>query len=590
MDGRARRRRRNEALDATHAIERPPRIKPVTSASIRGIFVGRSAPLGAGGVPSAFVKTRVSGALLADVNGFQGDEQADRRVHGGPDMAIYAYARSHYPHWQSEFPEHSRLWRDGGMGENLAMDGWDENSVCVGDVVQLGNTLLQVTRPRKPCFKLALRFNDLRLPRRLVETGRCGWYYRVLKTGTIAEGDEAALVQRLHPDWTIRRLNNLSVQPDADPADLRELAGLPELAGSWRNQVQAAALAGEAAARKNAFREFGVVRVVDESRSIRSFELAPADGNGIAPAVPGQHLVIRGDKDGGKISRPYSISAIGSSQLQISVKRERGGFSEWLHDHVRAGDRLGVLGPRGSFRLDTTSNLPLVLISAGVGITPMMAMLQAATNNNGARVVPASVSFVHCARDSSEQAFKAQLSEIAARHPAVMFHTRFSRPLSTDRIGETHHSVGRIDRELVQRTVAPLGACNVYLCGPEAFMADVRGWIEAIGSPDIRVITERFGSVGRALQGNSRPARARITFARSGRSMQMNGSGSLLDLAEAEGVPVASDCRSGVCGTCMAKVISGEVGYDIEPLAAAAEGEALLCCGFSLTEELVLDV
>ncbi|MGM4948241.1 MOSC domain-containing protein [Tardiphaga sp. 866_E4_N2_1] len=565
----------------------------MTTARIQGIFTGRAAQLGSGGVLSAFVKKRAGGPVEAGIAGFSGDEQADLRVHGGPDMAIYAYNRSHYVAWMSEFPEHAGLWGEGALGENLSMDGWDETNVCAGDVVHLGSALLQVTRPRKPCFKLALRFNDLRLPRRLVETGRCGWYYRVLRSGAISEGDEAVLVSRLHPEWSIRRINDLSIQVDADPVELRELAELPELAGNWRAQVQAVALASEAGARKSAFRTFNVIRVLDESVSIRSFELAPADGEGIATAVPGQHLVVRGDVGGLKTSRPYSISAVANTHLQISVKREIGGFSEWLHKSITAGDRLDVLGPRGSFKLDMASDLPLVLISGGVGITPMMAMLQAATTNNGARIVPASVAFIHCTRDSSQQAFKAQLSDIAARHPAVAFHTRFSRPLSADRIGKTHDSVGRIDRDLVQQTVAPLGASNVYVCGPDAFMADVRGWIEELKSPGIRVMTEVFGPSGGTTpvaERKTRPSRSRVNFMRSGRVLKMTDVGSLLDLAEAEGVAVESDCRSGICGACVAKVISGQVAYDAEPIASVAEGEVLLCCGFPLAEELVLDL
>lgn len=542
-------------------------------------------------MPSGFVKTRVTGSLQADVTGLPGDEQADRRVHGGPDMAIYAYARSHYERWMAEFPEHAALWGSGALGENLSLDGWDETKVCVGDVVQIGEAVLQVTRPRKPCFKLALRFGDLRLPRRLVETGRCGWYYRVLKTGLIAEGDEAVLVRRLYPDWTIRRINDISIQADASPAELRELAGFPELAGNWRTQVQAAALAGEAAARKNSFREFSVVRVHDESELIRSFELAPADGVGIPAALPGQHLVIRSDFSGQMTSRPYSISAISGTHVQISVKRETGGFSQWLHTHVKAGDRLSVLGPRGSFKLDGATALPLVLISAGVGITPVMAMLQAATTNNGARIVPTRVSFIHCARNSRQQAFKTQLADIGARHPSVSFHTRFSQPDADDRIGVTHDSVGRIDRDLVHRSIAQLGPCNVYICGPLAFMANVSRWIGEIESSGIRVMTEVFAPSGAAKADRQRrPARSRVTFMRSGKSLEMNGTGSLLDLAEAEGLPVESDCRAGVCGACAAKVISGEVGYDFEPIAAVEDGEALLCCGFPLTGELVLDL
>jgi ferredoxin-NADP reductase/MOSC domain-containing protein YiiM len=567
--------------------------RPVINARIDGIFVGRSAPLVKGGVPSAFVKTRVSGTIEAGISGLPGDEQADLRVHGGPDMAIYAYALSHYREWTTEFPEHAWLWGAGALGENLAMNGWDETDVCIGDIVQIGQTLLQVTRPRKPCFKLALRFNDLRLPRRLVETGRCGWYYRVLKSGSIATGDEAILVRRLYPDWSIRRVNDLSIAPDADLADLRELAGLPELAGNWRAQIQAAALAREAVAKQNAFREFTVVGVRDETAQIRSFELAPADGNGIPVALPGQHLVVRSESRGQSTSRPYSISAIAATHLQISVKRETGGFSEWLHDSVKAGDRLSVLGPRGSFRLDTSSDAPLVLISAGVGITPVMAMLQAATTNNGARIVPASVSFVHCTRNSDHQAFKAPLSDIGARHPSVRFHTRFSRPLATDRIGVTHDSVGRIDKDLIREIIAPLGACNVYVCGPLAFMSDVSAWINDIGVPGICVMTELFGPAAGRASAAVRPEKlqhSRVVFARSERSLHMNGAVSLLELAEAERVAVNSDCRSGVCGACVAKVISGEVGYEFDPVAALAEGEALLCCGFPLTEDLVLDL
>jgi ferredoxin-NADP reductase len=479
------------------------------------------------------------------------------------------------------------------LGENLAMDGWDETDVCIGDIVQVGRTLLQVTRPRKPCFKLALRFNDLQLPRRLAEAGRCGWYYRVLKSGSIAAGDEAILVRRLYPDWSIRRVNDLSIDPDADIADLRELAGLPELAGNWRAQVKAAMLAREAAAKQNAFREFNIVRVQDESVLIRSFELAPADGKGIPPAVPGQHLVVRSDASGHKTSRPYSISAIAGTHLQISVKRETGGFSEWLHESVKAGDRLRILGPRGSFKLDSASNAPLVLISAGVGISPMMAMLQAATTNNGARIVPTSVSFVHCARNSDHQAFRTQVSDIAARHPSVRLHTRFSQPLAADRIGITHDSVGRIDRSLVHGIVAPLGACNVYVCGPRAFMTDVTGWIEELGAPGVRVMTELFGPASEqtpAAGRPKRPERSRVRFARSERSLQMNDTGSLLELAEAENLLVESDCRSGTCGACVTKVISGEVGYEFEPIAPVAEGDALLCCAFPLTEDLVLDL
>ncbi|MEI7607693.1 MAG: MOSC domain-containing protein [Rhodospirillaceae bacterium] len=169
----------------------------MTGATIAGrvvsVHVGRVSPLGPNGEPSGFIKHAVAGPVSVGQLGLTGDEQADLRVHGGPDKAVYGYATSHYAAWTAEFPQHEALFVPGGLGENLAIAGMDETDICVGDVHAASSGLLQVCQPRKPCFKLALRFENNRLPKAMLRSGRSGWYYRVLQTGTVSAGDAVTL-------------------------------------------------------------------------------------------------------------------------------------------------------------------------------------------------------------------------------------------------------------------------------------------------------------------------------------------------------------------------------------------------------------
>ena len=173
--------------------------------SVLAVHVGRARPLGPEGVPSGFVKTAVTGAVRVRTLGLEGDEQADLRVHGGVDKAVYGYAVSNYPRWRADFPAHAALFAPGGMGENLAIEGLDESGVCIGDVHEIGTAQLIVSQPRQPCFKLALRFNDEQLVHAMVANGRSGWYYRVARDGAVQAGDAVRCVARPNPAWTIAR-------------------------------------------------------------------------------------------------------------------------------------------------------------------------------------------------------------------------------------------------------------------------------------------------------------------------------------------------------------------------------------------------
>jgi MOSC domain-containing protein YiiM len=188
--------------------------------------VGKVAALGPEHVPSAFVKRPVAGKAHVSLLGLDGDEQADLRVHGGPTKAVYGYAHANYAAWLHAFPQHAALLVPGGLGENLTLEGCDELSVNVGDIVRIGSAVMQITEPRQPCFKFALRFDDVGMVRAMVKNGMCGWYYRVLEPGTLAAGDGVELVQRPHPAWSIDRVNRQIVQRRGSAAERDEFARL----------------------------------------------------------------------------------------------------------------------------------------------------------------------------------------------------------------------------------------------------------------------------------------------------------------------------------------------------------------------------
>lgn len=216
------------------------------SVLLSSVRAGRVAPLGPEGVPSGFVKHELEGPVAVTPLGLDGDQQADLTVHGGPEKAVYGYAASHYPLWRAEQPQHAARMIDGAMGENLTIMGLDESGICVGDVHAIGTALLQVCQPRQPCFKMALRFEDKRMPKAFVKSGRAGWYYRVLRTGTIARGDAVRLEDRPNPDFAFTRLIQIIYHGRVTAEELARMANMEGLASQWRNQARMQLEAGAA--------------------------------------------------------------------------------------------------------------------------------------------------------------------------------------------------------------------------------------------------------------------------------------------------------------------------------------------------------
>jgi MOSC domain-containing protein YiiM len=208
------------------------------SGSVVSIQVGRVGPLSRGRVPSGFVKRPVIGPVMVKRLGLAGDQQADLRVHGGPDKAIYCYPMEHYAKWLAAAPSSAALLVPGGFGENLTIHGFDEERVCIGDVLRIGGVTAQVTQPRQPCFKLGLRFGDRQMLRAMVRSGLSGWYLRVLDPGPVEAGASITTIDRPNPAWSITRLNRL-IARHGSLEEIAELTHLPGLASDLRNSARA---------------------------------------------------------------------------------------------------------------------------------------------------------------------------------------------------------------------------------------------------------------------------------------------------------------------------------------------------------------
>ncbi|WCM23017.1 pyridoxamine 5'-phosphate oxidase family protein [Paraburkholderia bryophila] len=337
----------------------------------------------------------------------------------------------------------------------------------------------------------------------------------------------------------------------------------------------------------NVWHTFNVVDVQEETPAIRSFYLQAADGRTLPAFEPGQYLPIRIPVTGGDqpLVRTYTLSAASDGlRYRISVKRE-GVASTWLHEHATVGTQLQARTPRGAFTFDAASTRPAVLLSAGIGITPMTAILHSLIAARSTRPVY----FIHGARTSQDRPFANVLQQIASAHPPVAVHLLNSAGDSSVAAPDGTRA-GRVEIGMVKRLL-PFDDYDFYLCGPAAFMSDLYNGLRALTVPDERIRFEAFGpasvkrtptaSAASAPTAATVPAHtAEVIFARSQRTVQWSAqSGTLLELAEANGIPVESSCRIGECGTCSTRLQKGRVAYQGEVAADIEPGCALLCVG-----------
>ena len=400
--------------------------------------------------------------------------------------------------------------------------------------------------------------------------------------------------------------------------------GLQALAGigiaAWRRGQSVARAAGELpqpqplpAATKGAWQGLRKFRVAqrcfeDAAHAQCSFWLEPLDGQPLPPFKPGQFLTFTVDAPGGagatavqRITRCYSLSdAPAPDHYRVTIKRvgapadhpdwPPGVSSNHFHDHVHSGDLLDVRAPAGHFFIDAASDVPVVLIAGGIGITPMMSMLRWCVGERPGRTVH----LYYGVRQGAEHAFKADLASLAAAHPQVRLQVVYSQPTPQDQPGVDYQHAGRVDLALLQRTL-PHGRHQFYLCGPSAMMESLVPALAQWGVPEADIHYEAFGPASvrlpsaAAAQTTSPAGPFEIRFSRSGRSVSWQGpEGNLLDFAERHGIAVESGCRSGGCGSCETRLVSGAVTYPAAPDHDLKPGHCLLCVG-TPTSDLVLE-
>lgn len=358
--------------------------------------------------------------------------------------------------------------------------------------------------------------------------------------------------------------------------------------GSW--DAVAAAQAAEADGQR--YRPFRITAIEPESDSVRSFYLEPADGGGVAPHAPGQFLPIAVTVAGDVLKRTYTLSHAANGHFyRLSIKRD-GRVSTWLQDQMHVGETLECLAPRGDFTLDLTSPRPVLLLAGGIGITPMLAMLDALLGpTDRTRVPNRKVYLIYAVRHGGEHGFRAALADYQARHKNLTLHTLYSSPRPTD---AGYDGVGHISTETVQNLL-PLDDYDAYLCGPSGFMQTAYDVLRRLGIADTRIFAESFGPAQVVRDGQSEPPAATdptpVIFAKSVKTaLWRPEDGSLLDFAEAQGLTPPSDCRSGSCGTCLTRVIDGQAHQYAGP--ARQQGADVRLCsatpaaGGSLTLDL----
>jgi ferredoxin-NADP reductase/MOSC domain-containing protein YiiM len=581
-------------------------------------------------------KQPVEGRRLVRRLNVDGDAQGDLHGHGGEQRAVFVYQMDSFHYWERELKRSD--FTLGQFGENFTVEGLADSEVCVGDRYRIGGALFEVTQPRVTCYRVGIRMNEPRMASLLVAHHRPGFYFRVLEEGEVGAGDEIVKVAQVPERMTVAAIDGLLYLPRPAKADLERAVQIPALSPGWKYSFEALLRQKAQQAPQTAnpglispqqmvtavpgFQPLKVARIDRESQSVVSLVLEPLDGHPLAVPLPGQFVVLRLWLENGDVThlperpegccaqmsnvsvfqpvlRSYSLSALpDAARYRITIKEEPQGIaSMYLSTRIRAGDVLDVSAPRGGFVLQP-GDLPVVLVSAGVGVTPVLAMLHALAAQASHRPVW----WIYGARSRLDHPFAREARDSLAALPHARSFVQYSQPDATDRLGVDYDAEGRLTVAVLEKLGTPHES-DFYLCGPTAFLDDFAAGLGRWGVARDRVHTEIFGS-GKSITPGVKDAPRplphapaglsgtgpRISFARAGLTVSWDDKfQNLLELAEACDVPVRWSCRTGVCHTCECGLISGSVKYDPQPLELPAAGNLLTCCSRP-EEDVVIDM
>lgn len=568
---------------------------PPPSDVLLSLRLGKVKPFpGQNKVRSAIDKQPQSDAVYVSTLGLAGDEQ-NFELHGGPDKALHQYCSAHYPLWNDLAPGRESLFKIGGFGENLSAELLHEGNVCIGDKFRLGETVvIQVSEPRQPCYKLNMRFEYRKASRTAQDTGRTGWYYRVLTPGHVREGDKFELLERMYPMWSVSRVQNFLYHEMDNLEAAAVLSELPELSKYIRdifiarlaNGVENMAGRLEGDRMPVVWRPYHLVEKSDVTSRVKRFIFE----------VDGSHADIDSDQlEFGRfphvrlqfgpdltLSRAYSVVSGDLRRFELGIARDdssRGG-SLYLHDKLKIGDKVKVAkgfeatspSKTGSNGVDClTDTRRHIFIAGGIGITAFLHTLTSPTSAFGLGS-NAKIEVHYAIRSPAEAAYVDKL-------PLAPKTTLYAKSQN---------------QRLRPSLIIPSDPTNVaiYCCGPSSLMSECQRLTTEYKYPREQVHFESFGS---AESGMGQPFEVEIKS--SGNILKIPAQKSLLDILNEAGFDVDNSCLVGNCGSCIvdyegckSKDVQGEVEHRGLALEEAQKPGSMLSCVSRAKGRIVVDV
>ena len=551
-------------------------------------------------------KSPVAGPVTARTLNLDGDGQGDLAGHGGEQRAVFVYQLESYRYWERYLQRDD--FAHGMFGENFTVEGLADSEVCVGDRYLIGAAEFEVTQPRTTCYRVGIRLGAPEMPALLVSHHRPGFYFRVLRQGDVQSGD---MITRIHQDprrLSVADVDALVYLPNPDPRTVRKAVTIAAMSPGWRQSFEELAAGTEPTDAATGsptgapgsgwagFAPLRVARIVPETDTVSSLYLAPTDSQPLSSPRPGQYLTLRLMVGKRTLVRTYSLSSAPDADLyRLSIKREENGVaSGYLTSSLAIGQTLEAASPRGEFVLEDEAT-PVVLLSAGIGVTPVLAMLHALVRHGSRR----DVWWISAARTPAQHALAGEAHDLVSLLPNGHEHLFYSACSPGDVVAPA--VAGHLSRDSLATLSLPTDA-TVYLCGPARFMTDARAALRELGFMPAQIHAEAFearaainpgivGDAGREPHPPQTPGHGpMVTFSRSRLSVPYDTEQhSLLEMAELCNVPSRYSCRTGVCHTCATSLLAGRVTYEPEPLEPPAAGEALLCCSRPVID-VVLDM
>jgi len=507
-------------------------------------------------IDSAINKYAVDSSRVSFL-GLAGDEQADKILHGGKERAILQYDWEHYKQLSTQFSNLSHLLVGGSFGENIVAAGMNERNICIGDIVEAGTVILQVTQPRQPCFKLNYRFNEPTISRFSQNNGKTGWFYRVLVEGTIKKGDTIKVTKRPYPHWTIAKVQHYLYRETDNLEATRQLSNLIPLAHEVKNIFQrrlenndvedwGTRLSGQ-----ETTLEMHVVKIIKESNDVKRFYLRRTDLGTLPKFSAGSHIILQLPNG---LSRPYSLCCPPiNDTYQIAVNHDangRGG-SIFLHTVIQIGDKLTVSPPVNSFKMVRGAHH--IFVAAGIGVTPFISMIQEALSYDE------SFELHYCVKNMSDYAFKKQLTP---QLKYIHIYTQ-EQPLNINNLLDSHKR-----------------CAHVYTCGNPDFVNLVRS--SSAHWNDKNVHFENF-----SIQGSKYPSFV-VTIKETGQEIQVASNTTMLNALRNSGVKIDSGCETGNCGKCKVSY-DGEVEH-LDSILSNSDREIYMtpCVSWSRSKKLIV--